>query len=133
MEDRGDDEVVEWGAVGACSGWDEMIRLSASGFMCTEERGSGDSADVSETNVSVVVQPRVSHHAPIDNGVSSWLALTDQYGGFEFSSAQFQFCQERCPSATTAEGMWFGRFCVYARTPYCILPHFCPPLSSYTP
>ena len=36
-------------------------------------------------------------------------------------------------SALHADGEDGGRFQLYARTPYCILHHFCPPLLSYTP
>ena len=78
MEDIGDDEVVEWGALPPTlriesgiepepvpvgrrrsSRTGTLLDSSASGLMCTEEGGSGDSDDVSETNVSVAATKSV--------------------------------------------------------------------------
>ena len=78
MEDLGDDEVPEWGVLPPSrtdsgiepeflqDGTRRSLRTgtldsSPSGFVCTEEGGSGDGDDVSEKGA---VQPRVSHVGP---------------------------------------------------------------------
>ena len=71
--DIGDDEVPEWGTlppefvpVGTRRPLRTGTLLDSSvfGLVCTEKGGSGVGDDVSETIVSVAVQPRLSHVAP---------------------------------------------------------------------